>query len=92
MLPALAQTVSVDSAYVITLPDDMKAAEVTGDEKADGLMADMKNDALQAVVYEYDPDPSYSYTIDDMYQGLPRRPAGRPLRQRRHRGDQRRKA
>ena len=67
-LPALAQTVNVDSAYAITLPDDMKAADLTPDEKVDGLMADMKSDALQAVVYEYDPDPSYAYTIDDMYQ------------------------
>jgi len=65
--PALAQTVSVDGAYTLALPDDLKAAELTEEELASGLRLDMSNDALRAVVYEYDPDPNYPYTVDDMY-------------------------
>lgn len=66
-LPALAQAANVDGAYNITLPDDLKAAELTQEDQTDGLRLDMSNDALRAIAYVYDPDPTYQYTIDDLY-------------------------
>ncbi len=66
--PALAQTASVDNAYTITLPDDLKAVEMTEEDKADGLRLDMENDALRAVAYIYEPDPTYAPTLDEMYE------------------------
>jgi hypothetical protein len=66
--PAFAQTASVDSAFTITLPDDMKAAEITDEDRADGLLLDMQNDSMRAVAYVYEPDPAYTPTLDEMYQ------------------------
>jgi hypothetical protein len=53
---ALAQTADIVGAYSITLPDDLKAVELTEENMADGLVMDMESDALHAVAYVYEPD------------------------------------
>ncbi len=65
---ALAQTADVAGAYAITLPDDLKAVELTEENTADGLVLDMESDALHAVAYLYEPDPTYTQTLDEMYE------------------------
>jgi hypothetical protein len=65
-VPALAQTVNVDGKFTVTLPDDMKAVEVTDEDKEDGLLLEMESDALRFVAYYYEPDPSYIPTLDEM--------------------------
>ncbi len=67
-VPALAQTASVDGAFTITLPDELKPVEMTEEDKADGLRLDMENDALRAVAYIYEPDPTYTSTLDETYE------------------------
>lgn len=64
--PAMAQTLSVD-AYSITLPDDLQAVEISDEDKADGLLLDMAGETLQAVAYVYEPDPTYTRTLDEVY-------------------------
>lgn len=65
-VPALAQTADVDGKFTVTLPDDMQAVALTDEDKADGLMVEMANDALRFVSYFYEPDPTYTPTLDEM--------------------------
>ncbi len=65
---ALAQTADIVGAYSITLPDDLKAVELTEENMADGPVMDMESDALHAVAYVYEPDPTYTQTLDEMYE------------------------
>ena len=64
--PAMAQTLNVDS-YTITLPDDLQPGEMNEEDKADGLLMDMVGETLEAVAYVYEPDPTYTRTLDEVY-------------------------
>jgi hypothetical protein len=66
-LPAFAQSSDVNGAFSITLPDDMKSAEISDEDKAGGLLLNMQSDSMQAVAYIYEPEPN-ERTLDEMYQ------------------------
>ena len=65
---AFAETASVNGAFTIVLPDDMKGAEITDEDKADGLLLNMQSETMRAVAYLYEPDPTYTPTLDEMYE------------------------
>ena len=65
---AFAETLSVNGAFTIALPDDMKSAEMTDEDKAAGLLLNMQSDSMRAVAYLYEPDPAYTPTLDEMYE------------------------
>lgn len=66
--PAFAETLNVNGAFTITLPDDMKAAEMSDENVADGLLLNMQSDSMRAVAYVYEPDPTYTPTLDEMFE------------------------
>ncbi len=69
-LPALAQTVDVDGVFSITLPDDMEAVELTAEDRGDGLVLEMQSDVMRIVTYYYEPDPTYTPTLDEMNENF----------------------
>jgi len=65
--PAMAQTLGVSDAFTIALPDDLQAVETSEEDKASGLLLDMEGETLEAVAYVYEPEPSYTRTLDEVY-------------------------